>query len=409
MPYFRISYQDRDPVLAQKVTDTITQLFLAKERETRQEQVIGATEFLDTEAAKILVRLTQAEEELKGLKERYRYELPEQLSTNLSTLDRLQNQLTANIEERDRYITHKHDLERLLSETSPVLTEESILASGGTRRTPSPLVDEYRHKERVLAELRSRYTDRHPDVLRTQAELEQMKERIPPEDLLEIETPDEPQKTVTRQANPVYQQLVSQLNEVNTELKILDERRGKIEREITLVNRRVENTPAREQEIIEVQRRAEGLREQYRDLQSKLSTAQLTQSLESMQKGEHFNVIDPANFPLEPTKPNRLLILAIGLAGALCFGILLAVAVDFIDQKLWNSNEVPELLGVQVIGEIPEILTLDEIKKKRLRAWIAGIAYGIVVLLAGGVTYFILQQPALTQRGTNTLAGLLGW
>ena len=74
-----------------------------------------------------------------------------------------------------------------------------------------------------------------------------------------------------------------------------------------------------------------------------------------------------------------------------------------------SSKEVPELLGVQVIGEIPEILTAGEVKKKRLRGWIAGFTYGFVVIIAGGVTYMILQQPSITVRGTNTLAGLLGW
>jgi polysaccharide chain length determinant protein (PEP-CTERM system associated) len=409
VPYFRISYQDRNPVLAQKVTDNITQLFIQEESKVKEDQVQGATQFLDVEASKVLVELSAVELQLQKLKEEHRYELPEQLPTNLATLSRLQDQLTANIAERDRYITHRHDLERMLSETSPVLTEESILSSGGVIRSRSPLVEEYEEKEKELSELKGRYTERHPDVIRLQSQLESLKERIPPEDLLDIETPDEPQKILSRQANPVYQQLVSQLNEVNTELKILNERREQIEREITIYNRRVENTPRWEQEIIQVQRQAEGLRERYQDLQSKLSAAQLTQNLENTQKGEKFQIFDPASFPLDPAKPNRLLILAVGLAGAFGIGLLLAIAAEFVDQKFWTSKEIPELLGLQVLGEIPEILSEDEVKRKKALRWIAGFAYAFGMIVAGGITFLILQQPNITMRGTNTLAGFLGW
>jgi len=51
------------------------------------------------------------------MKERYRYQLPSELETNLRTLDRLQTQKTSNIEAIDRYMTMRLNLEQQIAET----------------------------------------------------------------------------------------------------------------------------------------------------------------------------------------------------------------------------------------------------------------------------------------------------
>ena len=51
------------------------------------------------------------------------------------------------------------------------------------------------------------------------------------------------------------------------------------------------------------------LKKQYDDLKSKLSQARLSESLESKQKGSQFQIVDPANYPLVPAKPNKPLVL----------------------------------------------------------------------------------------------------
>ncbi len=412
VPYFKISYQDRDPRLAQKVTDKLGAFFIERDSKTREDQVFGTADFLGKELKKVSDQLATEEQQLAELKERYQYELPDQLDANLRTLERLQNELTANSESRDRNLQMKLDLERRMSETSPVISREQLRQqSSGGAAPASPLVQRYHQTEMALAEARSRYTDKHPDVVRLQAELERLREQIPPEDLAQVST-DTPGETVTTQVNepnPVYQQLTSQLGQVTTELRILDQQRSQIQSSIARYSQRVENTPKREQAIAGHQREYETLQEKYKDLESKLTQARLASSLESNQKGEQFQVVDPASYPLQPTKPNRLFVLAGGLAAALALSIGLAIGIDFLDQRIWSAQEVTELLSLPVIGEIPEILSEGDLRAHRRRAILQGAAYLALTFMTGAAIYAVYTTPGIRSLGQDTIARLLGW
>src|SRR5690606_9147083 len=119
---------------------------------------------------------------------------------------------------------------------------------------PPPAVQEYLQKSRQLKELRTRYTDRHPDVVRLESELATLGEVVSEEDLERALRNDVETSETEREVNPVYSQLSSQLNQVEAELKIRKESRDWIERQIGLLNDRVQNTPVREREIASIQR-----------------------------------------------------------------------------------------------------------------------------------------------------------
>ncbi len=409
VPYFKISYEDRDPKNAQNVTRRLTRFFIDYDTSTREQQVFGTTEFLKGERDKIGRELEEVENALSRLKEQFRYELPEQLETNLRHLERLQTDLVANGEERDRYITLKLELEQRLSGTPKYLEPEDVPFSQGGRRI-SEKVQEYREKESQLRQLRNRYTDNHPDVRILKEDLEQLRSQIPPEDLEEEVVEEDPgsQEEEEGLINPVYQNLQAQLTQLETELKINEERRERLNRDVALYSRRIENTPQREQEISSQQRMYDNLQDRYQDLENKLSDAELARSAEARQKGEQFKIVDPASFPLSPSKPNRMLVILGSLAVALGVGFSLAALSEFLDQKIWTHAEIKQL-SLPVLGEIAHIMTEQEARKRRRNSYmmiLITFVYGI--LWVGAVAAFYLI-PFTRTLGTETLAAILGW
>lgn len=409
VPYFNISYSDTDPVLAQKVTARLAELFIYEDSRTREEQVFGLKDFLQKELEKQSFELQRVGAQLAEVKERFRFELPEQLDSNLRTLDRLNEQLKSLEEQRTRYITTRLELEQRLSETPPTISREQVRRQSYAASAQNPLVLQLRQKEAQLRDLQSRYTERHPDIVRLTTELDRLREAIPPEDLLDVDPVLQAQAEVVNDPNPLHQQVASQLATIITELQINEQRQADIRRDLGRYSDRVENTPRREQEVSVLQRQYDGLLAKYRDLEGKLSDAQLTESLESSQKGEKLQIVDPASFPLSPSKPNRLLVLAAGLGIALGVALTLAVAVDFLDQKIWSPSEVTHLLGLALIGEIPEILSPEEIQARKKRVWLQAAGYGLLSLLAAAAVILIVESPRFSERGTDALARLLGW
>jgi polysaccharide biosynthesis transport protein len=397
--YFRVAFENENPALAQKVAGRLAALFIEHDSRTREQQVFGTTQFMSGELDKVSMQLNEAASQLRVMKERYRNELPEHLDTNLRSLDRLHEQLKANTEALDRYVTMRHSLELQLSETMPQISK-TLRPAGSPDRpltTRSPLVEQYRQKEMLYRELRNRYTERHPDVARLKAELDRLREEIPPEDFEEIQQEQPAEPTVVTEPNPVYQRLTAQLEEVKTEISIRDRERGWIQEQINKLNWRVQNTPQREQEISSLLREHGELQRQYEDLKGKLAQARLAESLESKQKGAQFVILDPASFPMRPAKPNRLLILLLGLAGSLGLGLAVAIGVDFVDQKVWTQTELERLMGMPVLVEIPEIASTRHSRHEQMRKRRQTVVAGTLVLAGLVVAGFILATPALRQ------------
>ncbi len=367
LTYFKIAYRNQNPELAQKLASRLAALFIEQDNRTREIQVFGTTEFLNTEVQKLADELKLSEEQLKTLKERYRYQLPEQLDTNLRTLDRLETQQKANIEALDRFITMKMNLERDLSETPPY-----ILRPVQENRTGNPLPDqlkvqEFRKKERAYNDLVARYTPIHPDVRRAKAELERIKKEIPPQDLAWA-PPSESQESLTVSVpNPVYQSLTAQLRQVKTEMEIREREKKWTEVERDRYYERIQNAPRVEQQVQAYLRNHADLNKHYEEMKGKLSQARLAESLESRQKGAQFVIVDPANYPLLPSKPNRKFLITAGVLLCLAVSALIALSVDFADQKIWSHYELERLFGIPVVAEIPEIVTEADLRRARLK------------------------------------------
>jgi polysaccharide chain length determinant protein (PEP-CTERM system associated) len=395
---FRIRYRDQNPEVAQKVTARLAALFIEQDSRARETQVFGTTEFLQAEVNKVAEQLKQSSDNLKVLKERYRYELPSELDTNLRTLDRLQLQKTANVEALDRHTSMLMTLERQLSETPATVVREagSVDAAGAPVR--NPLVEVLRKREQEYNDLRLKATEDHPDVVRARAEVERLRKEIPPDDLVSggTLTPLSPSGTVTV-PNPVYQSLTAQISQIRTEIAIREREKIQLEGEMARYTARVQNTPKVEQDMAAVLRADEDLSKQYQDLKSKLEQAKLAGSLESKQKGAQFVVVDPANYPIDPASPKLPVLILGGLALSLAAGVVCAWAWDLLNRKIWTQRDLERFFEqTPVLVEIPVMVTGGDIAKGRRRAF----AHAFLFLVGAGVygcgLYFLyLKQPFL--------------
>jgi polysaccharide biosynthesis transport protein len=392
----RITYQDRDPELTQKVASRLAALFIEQESRTRETQVFGTTEFLASELAKVADQLKESENRLKLLQGQYRYELPTELQTNLRTLDRLQLQKTANVEALDRYMTMQLNLEQLMSETPATLTRETAPAQVNAPGAPAekPMVASLRKKEQEYKELVAKYPERFPSVQRAKEELDKMKSEIPPEDLVTVEqTPPAP-VTVTI-PNSAYQKIEAQLREVKTEIGIREREKKSIDAEMALYTKRVQSTPGVEQEMATIVRANADLGKQHEELKEKLAQAKLAESLESKQKGGQFMIVDAANLPIEPITPSRKKFWLIGCLISLAVSLGAGFASGFLDPKVYTQAEVERFLEAPVLVEIPRIATESDLKNLRKTNFVhAGIAVLSMAVYMGGLYYVYLRHSS---------------
>ena len=78
-------------------------------------------------------------------------------------------------------------------------------------------------------------------------------------------------------------------------------------------------------------------------------------SMEQMQQGERFTMLDPPSLPSKPDFPNRLKFCVIGLRVGLGLGWLSLADFEFLDDRMHSRKGNQMLLPIPVVSEIPEM------------------------------------------------------
>jgi polysaccharide chain length determinant protein (PEP-CTERM system associated) len=332
---FSVSYEGEDPYTVMQVTNRLTSLFIEQNLKAREEFVTGTTLFLDSELENVKADLERQEAALQEFRRRYMGELPEQLQANLQTLGRFHTDLQATTEA----------LAKALEQQGQVGAAPPGVASSGQPAVVVPDAVRLKQLEIELTDLRSRYTERHPDVLRVRTEIEEIRRRLAP---VQAEKKQEPAEGTALSPQTRYEALDAEIVRLKTRQKSL-------EQQIKQYQARVENTPLREQQMLGLQRDYDNTKRHYQSLLDKKLNAQIAENLEKRQKGEQFRILDPANLPTRPYKPNQLVILLMGMLIGLGSGGGLAYLREMVDTSFMKVQELEATLDLPVLASIPNI------------------------------------------------------
>jgi len=181
----------------------------------------------------------------------------------------------------------------------------------------------------------------------------------------------------------------NQLNTVSIEIARLNAERKRLEQAVKRYQKRVENTPKREQELMTLTRDYNITQENYQSLLDKKIEAEMAENLEQRQQGEQFKVLDPARFPERPFKPDVRKILMLSLMLGLGSGIGLAFLLEYTDKSFRDQDDVESFLEIPVLASIPLTHTERALRLARRKK----VAYAIIatIIMAGYIAalYYI--------------------
>jgi uncharacterized protein involved in exopolysaccharide biosynthesis len=246
-----------------------------------------------------------------------------------------------------------------------------------------------------LADLTSHYTDKHPDVRKTKeqiARVESTRERIIA-DMNRRANNSGPEPAATAPLDPKSAPMLELESQLKANRVEIANRQAEIKDEQSKINQyqaRLNMAPVMEQQYADITRDYEQSKTDYESLLAKKNQSEMSTDLEKTQQGEHFRMLDPPNLPVRPYKPNRLLLCGAGLAVGLVFGAGFAIGQEKLSGKIYSEREIKKLVPFDVIAEIPQIESLEELSSDRRATWIAGAAAVVVVgfiLLGSAVTY----------------------
>ena len=378
---FSISFEGKDPETVMMVTNKLASLFIDENLKVRESQAEGTSEFLSKELMEMDERLKQKENLIRNFRERSMGQLPQQLDANLRILDRLEQQLQTTSQNtraaEDRTMLLQNQIEQL--KTRGQFSVSHRLhgdASSGAEDLSmqgipeDPLIVQLNNLKQELASAQSKYKETHPDIIalkRKIANLElNVKKSFETQEAVRAGGGRNGQGGVSEESlslftsDPNTVRLIAQYTE-QYDSALLEAKRAKEEAknlkdQISIYQKRIEDTPKREQEIALLTRDYDLLKVNYQSLMEKKIQAQMAENLERKQKGEQFKILDPARVPEKPIKPDRNKILLMGCALGLAMGIGLTWFRESMDQSFHTVSDLEEYLGIPVIAAIPNLI-----------------------------------------------------
>jgi uncharacterized protein involved in exopolysaccharide biosynthesis len=147
--------------------------------------------------------------------------------------------------------------------------------------------------------------------------------------------------------------LKAQIKASDKELEDRNAEQQRILGEIGGYQRRVERMPMREQEMAQVTRDYEISKTNYKSLLDKKTAAGMALDMERRQQSERFIVLDRAQLPEKPIKPNRPQLYAAGSVLGLALALLMGFAAELRQNVILGEWELPE--GTPVLARLPRI------------------------------------------------------
>ena len=432
---FNLSYRGKNPSTVVKVTNRLTSLYLEENLRQREERVTNITTFLDQERQELTQFISKLEEQISLFKQKHGRELPEFNAVNLQAVNRLTRDLEQNRMELRSLKARKLYLEGQIATIDP--TQNSNLLRSDEGRILLPPAEKLKALQFELLSLKARYSDRHPDIKKTEREITEIKTQNPDlvisadeltnkQEQLEIllrqskklqarlgdKHPDriqsEKEIAVLRQEinnltqsdrttasnskntaasnnpnNPAYINLQIQIKSAAIEIAATEAAYQQIKKNLADFQSRLENAPLVERDYKRMIRNLDQAQLRHTDITHKLTEAQISQEMEESQQGERFKIIDPAQTPEKPFKPNRMAIVLIGFVLALGLSTGVCALRENLDTSIKSAAELTRLTGVPVLSITP---IMESLKERRKRYW----TYGLTAILLLGLIIAVL-------------------
>lgn len=367
---FTLSFDAETPDDARRVAARIASLFIEENLKVREQQAAGTTTFINSEAERLRKELEEQEARVNKYRAQYWHELPENRDANFKAVDQLQRELENGLNRLASLQDRKAALEKQVAESDILDRELAMLGSlGGGQGTAASTGTARRNRE--IDALLKKYSAKHPDVIRLKREVEAGEAETPVKET----KPVAPDRSLTSGMS-LKTMLASQVDDLKAEMASLQTKNNNMRTQISILQLRLDGTPLRSIELSKISRDYDITLRKYQDLLAKALESELSQNMERKQKGEQFQIVDPANIPQHPVAPNRPRVIILGLLLGLGTGIAAAFLLEFLNTSFKRTEDLEGFSNIPLLSTLPMITTRGQLIAQRQQRSILILASG---------------------------------
>ncbi len=351
LPGFTITVVFDNPQIAQKICAMITSKFVEEDIKVSQGNAEDTTQFLNQQLDQAKAKLDQQEAMLAAFQRRYVGSLPEDSQTNLNLLNGQTSQLEAATQAVNRAQQDKSFAESILAQQLSAWQASQTSQNG---QNPETLDQQLEALQTQLVTLQSKYTDDHPDVIKVKNDIAVLKQKIAESDRrANAALPDKNTHTVSEPTQIL--QLRAQIHQYDQTIKERAAQQEQIKKQIEIYQARVAASPGVEQEYKLLTRDHQTVLDSYNELLKKRDASAMSQQFDQSKQNDRFHVLEPANYPNEPSFPKLPYFAGGGLGAGLMLGLGLSLLLEMHDTSMRSEHDVEVVLRLPVLAMIPVI------------------------------------------------------
>lgn len=339
---FTLTFDSLDRHEAMAVTNGLAEAFVKAASAKHEQKTDDAAKVIDDELETLTKHLDDQSKQIHDYKTATVHALPDHIDDNLHAI----TSSTERIQERQTKISEE------LAKKAMIEGQLSDLEAKGV--LDQPIVHEKTSDETKLdelklhlADLQTRFTSQHPDVLATKKQIVDLERTI-------AAKPDKGRSEPS--ANYM------KYSELKAELEGIDQRVAGYRSDILNLgtqmdtyNRRVEATPQHEKVIEDMNRELHVGESQFHALLDKRLDNRMAQGFEKSEAGIAFGVSEAATLPGGPYSPQRARLVLMGLAAGLGLGLAAAFALEQNDTTFGTVDDFQAFSTLPVSGVVPNI------------------------------------------------------
>jgi polysaccharide chain length determinant protein (PEP-CTERM system associated) len=388
---YNVTYRDTDKGRAQRVVQTLTNMFVDSGLGSKRRDTEAARRFIDEQIKAYEKKLEEAEARLKDFKLR---NLAYTSGTGQDYFARMAaaNEELAKAKLELRAAEQSRDaLKRGLGDEEPVLLPEPSSAVAIAVPELDVRIDLLRKQ---LDEQLRRFTDEHPDVVATRRLIGQLEEQRRQE-LEARKRAAAASKAQSAPTNPVFQRIKIALAEADATVASLRGRVAELQSRVDQLRAAAGRVPQIEAELAQLNRDYDVLRKNYDALVARRESASISEDVDATAQLAEFRIIDPPRVSPKPVFPNRAALAPLALLAAIAAGAFASFAIAQLFPTIFSARTLREIGKRPVLGTISLRLDAAAMRRKRVSNLAFGGAVSTLVILFGAWSTWI----AMATRG----------
>ena len=359
-PGFMVSYISSNPRDAQRVCEALTSKIVQKNLEFIQASAKGTVDVLTQGLDDAKRTLDEMDAKLADFKRQHSGQLPTDQDANLKMLMTLTQQQDAftqkqNIAQQDKAYNQSQLSQQLASWKSTQLSTN-----------PETLQKQLSELQSQLISLRARYTDDHPDVVKTKADITEVKAKLAEISKASASATDSDSERGSAMEPIEIRQLRQQIHRDDQDIALADREIKRLQSAVSQYESHLSLSPAVEEQYKALTRDYENAAKTYQELLGKKSTADLIAHMTNQAQGERMTEIQPASFPDAPSFPNLLMFIGGGLAAGLALGVGIAMWLELRDNSIRTEADAEAALELPMLVAVPWVGPASENKDGKL-------------------------------------------